>query len=244
MTHIAISVPILIRNEAQAKGVRWNLRHLDTLNLPVVVGWTDYGLTKKFRDEMEPNLSNVTWVEVPQSDIVKDAGGTAVLRRKFNDTMAATVDRFEPEWVCLVGANDIITAPFWHWLKGMMFDYPTIVGLDINTPLLMTDGSRYCKLLLKYRNQYDISPGVNALNRSAWYGCNGEPYQRPNCEMGLERFADDCNWVKAVSDYGTLISVKTGADLNGYDSVHFMHDKQTMSDFDKWLINKHINNER
>ena len=226
MGEVSICIPFHLRGQDNA-AYRMSFRYYASLPYPVYLCGSEGDFSREWAQEF---LNDTTfYVEVPQGAVTKSSKGDAVLRKKFNDSLAVLP---QSEWYCLVGADDIVPEEVFEWIAAQDHTIPTMAGMKMGGPMYIfhaTGHRKIYKIRLKYRVRMDLMGGVNAFSRAAMQVCPN-PYQREGCETGAElHFREH---YRVIGTYGYVIMPKVETALNSLEKLVAFHERLPMTDED------------
>lgn len=214
---IGIAIPLHLRGQSGVHIVP-NINHLLKQNVQILICGSEGKHSQKFAEQFE----GVHYAEIPQPYVETSSGGSAMLRKKFNDSIAALQDIGTFSWYCLVGANDIVSADFWAWLEEQQY-LDAMAGIDFENPVFMIEGRRNVQVKLSYKGwSTRLAPGVNAFTPAYLEKCIWRPYQKPNDEVGAEILARELH-TPIIAGPGWMCAVKSRHDLNTFNHIIGRH---------------------
>jgi hypothetical protein len=228
---IAIAIPFHLKGSSDNEAYEIAFRYYSRLPAIVHFCGSEGDLS---RDFASPFLNDTTFYhEVPQGNVTTLSKGDAVLRQKFNDSLAVLPDS---DWYCLVGADDIVPAHVFEWIAKQDHTIPTMAGMKMGGPMYVFHANnrrKIYKIRLRYKVRMDLMGGVNAFSRAAMAVCPN-PYQREGCETGAElHFRDH---YRVIGTDGYVIMPKVNTALNSLEKLVAFHERLTLTDADVEMV--------
>ena len=229
---IAVCVPIHLRG-GSADHLSPAMKRLRQLNCPVLLCGSEGDHSQ--RELAKYCRGKIKYHEVPQGPVCTSSSGDAVLRAKYNDSLAALVEHApKADWYCMVGANDVVSHSFWWWLKNTKEAGPAIYGVNSNRKLFLSDDNGGIYMVeLAYRNSVKLLPGINAFNHQALEVLRGNPYRVHGCEVGLEAMAGRLG-IKVEGVPGAIWSIKAGPNLNSFQHIARHHTVRELTEDERY----------
>jgi len=207
MYSIGIVVPFHLRG-GSGFTVKPVFGRLSDLPYNVFFCGSEKDLSRKFAD---PYLNDTTFYrEVPQGPVCTLSGGSPALRKKYNDSLNV-LKKENPDWSCMVGANDFIEEGFWSELS-ITEPATSTVGIHPTSPFYLVTKERSARVPFWGGSPY---PFV-AFSRNVLRDCSWKPFTRELDELGLVAYAQERNWERKYIRT-TYVAFKGENDLNGFE---------------------------
>lgn len=216
---ISACIPFHLRCKRSNASYMKAFRYYGAMGFPLHLCGSEGKLSKEFAMPFVEFFQNVKYFEIPQKSITISSSGDAVIKKKFNDSLATLPDT---DWQCIIGADDIISQSYFDHLLKINPQGSIMSGVRMENPIYMIDLTKtkrnLYKILCKYNIRMDLAPGINAYSKQAIKEFNGNMYYGTNgCETGAE--IEMRSKATVIPLDGQVILLKGDTVLNGVDHI-------------------------
>jgi hypothetical protein len=216
---VSICIPFHLRGRKSNASYMKAFRHYGAMGFPLHLCGSEGKLSREFARPFVEFFPNVKYFEIPQKSITISSSGDAVIKKKFNDSLATLPNT---DWQCIIGADDIISQSYFDHLLKINPQGSIMSGVRMENPIYMLDMTKtkrnLYKFICKYSLRMDLAPGINTFSKQAIKEFKGNMYYGNNgCETGAEIEMRSKATVMPLD--GQVILLKGETVLNGVDHI-------------------------